>query len=29
MDEIKAAMPRHLPRDLRDDATQNIRWCCA
>jgi molecular chaperone DnaK (HSP70) len=24
-DEIKAAMPRHLPRDLRDDATQNIR----
>jgi hypothetical protein len=29
MDEIKAAMSRHWPRDLRDDATQNIRWCCA
>jgi hypothetical protein len=25
MDEIKAAVPRHLPRDLRDDAIQNIR----
>jgi len=24
MDEIKAAVPRHLLRDLRDDATQNI-----
>jgi hypothetical protein len=23
MDEIEAAVPRHLPRDLRDDAIQN------